>query len=178
MPAPDSTPQAPRPEDPIAQREETASEPDPSRKPSPLLHAAEGTGPSTAEADEPEPDAWLRISDQWVIALVCLLLLGWSGFHWLERSRWGRQEVEIERQPAQHYVYMLDLNTANWIELALLEGIGEVLGKKIVADREANGPFQTVDALRRVNGIGPKTLEKLKPHLTVGNSGAAQQKAP
>lgn len=178
MPAPDSTPQVSSPEDLIAPRKETATKPDPPRKPFSLIHAAEGAEKTMAEADEPTAVGWLRISDQWVITVVCLLLLGWSGFHWLEQSRWGRQEVEIERQPAQDYAYILDLNTANWIELALLEGIGEVLGKKIVADREANGPFQTVDALRRVNGIGPKTLEKLKPHLTVGNSGAAQQKAP
>lgn len=178
MPAPDSTTHAPSPDDPIAPREETATEPDPPRNPSSPIDATEGDGPSAAEADEPEQDGWLRISDQWVIAVVCLLLLGWSGYHWLERSRWGRQEVEIERQPAQDYAYILDLNTANWIELALLEGIGEVLGKKIVADREENGPYQTVEALRRVNGIGPKTLEKLKPHLTVGNSGDSRQKAP
>ncbi len=129
----------------------------------------ESTAPSAGElADGLTGDsAWLQRSDQWVVAAVCVVLLGWSGLRWLELSHWGQQEIEIARQPAQEYGYVLNLNTANWVELALLEGVGEVLGKRIVADREAQGPFTSLDDLRRVTGIGAKTLEKLRPHLYV-----------
>jgi competence protein ComEA len=46
-----------------------------------------------------------------------------------------------------------------------MPGIGEQLSKRIVADREANGPFRDFDDLRRVRGIGPKTLDGMKPYL-------------
>lgn len=129
----------------------------------------EQTAVSVAELSEEqaEESLWLQRSDQWVVAAICLVLLGWSGFRWLELSRWGQQQIEIARQPEQEYGYVLNLNTANWVELALLEGVGEVLGKRIVEDREAQGPFGSVDDLRRVTGIGAKTLEKLRPHLYV-----------
>jgi competence protein ComEA len=37
----------------------------------------------------------------------------------------------------------------------------------VVADRERHGPFQDVDALLRVRGVGPARLAKAKPSLTV-----------
>ena len=46
-----------------------------------------------------------------------------------------------------------------------MPGIGEQLSKRIVADREMNGPFRDFDDLRRVRGIGPKTLDGMKPYL-------------
>ena len=43
--------------------------------------------------------------------------------------------------------------------------LGETLAKRIVSDREQNGPFRDFDDLRRVRGIGPRTLERLTPYL-------------
>ena len=51
-------------------------------------------------------------------------------------------------------------------------GIGEATAKKIVADREANGPFKSVDEVQRVKGIGPATLEKMRPWLVCGEAPA------
>lgn len=56
---------------------------------------------------------------------------------------------------------MLNVNTATAAELELLPGIGPALAGRIVADREANGPFKSVDDLDRVKGIGPKTLDRI-----------------
>jgi competence protein ComEA len=61
----------------------------------------------------------------------------------------------------------LDLNRALVPELELLEGVGPRLAKAIVDDRDARGPFPSVEALDRVAGIGPATVAKLRPFLSV-----------
>lgn len=57
----------------------------------------------------------------------------------------------------------LDINTATAEELEALPGIGPVLAGRIVAWREANGPFPAVEILAEVPGIGPVLLENLRP---------------
>lgn len=68
----------------------------------------------------------------------------------------------------------IDLNLAGETELMRLPGIGPSRAAGIIQDRQRNGPFGTVDELDRVSGIGPKTLEKLRPYIMVsGTAGAA-----
>jgi competence protein ComEA len=62
---------------------------------------------------------------------------------------------------------LLDLNTATAAQLEALPGIGPSRAAEIIADRTANGPFRTVDELDRVKGIGPSTLDRLRPMLRV-----------
>lgn len=61
----------------------------------------------------------------------------------------------------------VSVNAATAAELEAVPGIGPVLASRIVAYREANGPFRDVEGLIEVSGIGPRTLERLAPHLTV-----------
>lgn len=63
----------------------------------------------------------------------------------------------------------LDINNASAEELAGLPGIGEVLAERIVDYRTANGPFETVEDLTKVPGIGGKKLADLEGRITVGN---------
>lgn len=60
----------------------------------------------------------------------------------------------------------INVNTAPADELQRLPGVGPVMAQAIVAARTAK-PFDTVDDLDRVKGIGPKTLDKLRPFVTV-----------
>ncbi len=60
----------------------------------------------------------------------------------------------------------VDINRASAIDLQELPGVGPVLADRIVADREANGPFADVDDLERVSGIGPAVLAKLRDRAT------------
>lgn len=63
----------------------------------------------------------------------------------------------------------LDVNSASAEELAGLPGIGEVLAQRIVDYRTANGPFEAVEDLLSVSGIGEKRLAELEGRITVGN---------
>jgi len=62
---------------------------------------------------------------------------------------------------------VVSLNRATVEELDALPGIGEVLAGRIVAYRDAHGPFQSIDELTSVEGIGPTLLEELRPYLTL-----------
>lgn len=64
-------------------------------------------------------------------------------------------------------VAQVNINTADAAALDTLPGVGPSTAAKIVADREANGPFASADDLGRVAGIGPKKLEELKPRVCV-----------
>jgi competence protein ComEA len=61
----------------------------------------------------------------------------------------------------------VDVNTAGSAELQTLPGIGPVLADRIVAWRDANGPFPDVDALLDVSGIGPAVLGQIRDLVRV-----------
>jgi competence protein ComEA len=107
----------------------------------------------------------LRWSDQRVAAaFLCLALIGLAG-HWAWHRGQRRRLIDVDRAPIHVAKFQIDINQADWPEFALLPRIGEVLAKRIVADREANGPFRDWNDLRRVRGIGPKTFEGIQPYL-------------
>ncbi len=62
---------------------------------------------------------------------------------------------------------VLDLNTATVEELDALPGVGPVTAAAIVAWRQANGKFTSVDQLADVDGIGPARLDKLRALVRV-----------
>ena len=62
----------------------------------------------------------------------------------------------------------VNINTADAATLDTLPGIGASTAAKIVADREANGPFKTIEDLKRVSGIGDKKFSQLEGCITVG----------
>ena len=62
--------------------------------------------------------------------------------------------------------FVLDPNSAPVDSLELLPGIGPVKAARIVAYREKQ-QFKTVDDLTKVNGIGPGTLDMIRPFLKV-----------
>ncbi len=61
----------------------------------------------------------------------------------------------------------VDLNTADAALLDTLPGVGPVTAESILAWRSQHGRFSTVEELLEVKGIGERTLEELRPHLSV-----------
>ncbi|MFP4624575.1 MAG: ComEA family DNA-binding protein [Gemmatimonadota bacterium] len=63
---------------------------------------------------------------------------------------------------------MVDINAAGADELTRLPGVGPVLAARIVAFRDSAGSFPAVDSLLAVKGIGPATLERIRPLARTG----------
>ena len=61
----------------------------------------------------------------------------------------------------------ININTADAAALETLAGVGPALAARIIAWREQNGPFRSVDELTAVSGIGPKTLDGMRDQVTV-----------
>lgn len=61
----------------------------------------------------------------------------------------------------------ISVNTASAAELVALPGVGEATAAAIVAHREANGAFRSIDDLLDVRGIGPAKLEALRDQVTL-----------
>lgn len=72
----------------------------------------------------------------------------------------------------------LDINRATIQELQALPGIGGVLAQRVVEYRRAHGPFQTVEGLKNVKGIGPKRMGQLRPLLIAGMPEGSRRQAP
>ncbi len=61
----------------------------------------------------------------------------------------------------------LDLNAATAEQLSQVPGIGPSIAKEIVAFREKSGPFRRVEDLLALRRITRRTLEKIRPYVTV-----------
>jgi len=64
----------------------------------------------------------------------------------------------------------VDINTATQSELESVKGLGPSKARAIIAHREKNGNFKSVDELDNVKGFGKSTIVKLRGELTVNNS--------
>ncbi|MEW6691515.1 MAG: helix-hairpin-helix domain-containing protein [Pseudomonadota bacterium] len=70
----------------------------------------------------------------------------------------------------------VDLNSATATQLEAINGIGPAKAQAIVDYRAKNGPFQKVEDLEKVAGIGPKMLEKIRAEVTVKGAPAGAKK--
>ncbi|MGN8157760.1 ComEA family DNA-binding protein [Salinisphaera sp. RV14] len=68
---------------------------------------------------------------------------------------------------------VVNVNTATVDQLQTLDGIGSVKAQAIVKDRQANGDYDSLGQLSRVNGIGAKTIESLRSEATVNDESAS-----
>jgi comEA protein len=62
---------------------------------------------------------------------------------------------------------IININTASKEELTALPKIGPVTAERIIRYREDYGPFRAMDDLLKIKGIGPKTLERIRPFVTL-----------
>jgi competence protein ComEA len=107
----------------------------------------------------------LRAADQATVAACLSLGLLAMAAWWVAQGGHRGDLIEIDRAEPLEPRFLVDINTADWPELTLLPRIGETLAKRIVASRESDGMFIDNGDLLRVNGIGPRTLEGIRPYL-------------
>lgn len=70
----------------------------------------------------------------------------------------------------------ININIANKDEILRIPWINLKIADAIVSYRDSVKAFQSIKALLEVKGIGPATLEKIKPYITVGGKGIGGQK--
>lgn len=80
-------------------------------------------------------------------------------------AKFPRAEVIDINDPSD--AFPININSADQALLELLPGIGPAYSQRIVSYREENGSFTDVDQLRNINGIGPKTMEKLRANVVI-----------
>ena len=62
---------------------------------------------------------------------------------------------------------LININTAGVNELTTLAGIGPAIAERIIAHREANGPFRIIEEITDVSGIGERRFEDIRSQITV-----------
>ena len=99
--------------------------------------------------------------------LVSLLALSTPTFAQNQQSSSPPATTEQQSStPSSAVVTSININTADAERLTLLTGIGSAKAAAIVAYREQHGPFDSIEDLTKVSGIGPATIEKNRHLLT------------
>ena len=101
---------------------------------------------------------------------ICMgILLVILSVEWISVATERPEPLKIQRGETFRQQFRVEVNSATWVEWMQLDGIGISMAHRIVADRTLNGPFQTIDDLTRVPGIGDATLDQIRPWLTIGH---------
>lgn len=102
---------------------------------------------------------WQKVKLQNALATILLVCTVGSAVIWFMRDLSDLSGVFGSREGS----LVVNVNTASTDELRTLPGIGPALARLV----EANRPYSTVDELINVRGIGPQTMESLRPLVTV-----------
>jgi len=78
-------------------------------------------------------------------------------------------EIHVPQAGETASIQKIDINRAELWLLDALPGIGETLAQRIVDYRRANGPFQRIEDLLKVSGIGEATFENIRDFITVSD---------
>jgi competence protein ComEA len=94
-----------------------------------------------------------------------------------EKSEYTTSETESEKNinktvdkiqiSEQNNNYKININTADESELTTLPGIGDKKAETIIAYRDENGEFKSVEDIMNVKGIGEKLFDGIKDLITV-----------
>ena len=126
------------------------------------LFRPSGTSPLSGR---PDRRPLLTLGDQVATAVFASLALVFMASSWLASGGLRGGLVDIDAAEPLEATFQTDINSADWTELMQLPEIGEALAKRIVESRAKEGRFTSHDDLDRVRGIGPKTLERIRPFL-------------
>ncbi|HTY38164.1 MAG TPA: helix-hairpin-helix domain-containing protein [Bacteroidota bacterium] len=131
---------------------------------------------------------WLALtrSEQRVLQFLTATLIVGAGIRWYQQTYPAEQKFDYSRIDSSFAAFRdnlatpdstrkkqiktgetVNINTASADELKALPGIGATLAARIVAYRDSEGEFESVEDLQNVKGISKKKLEKLKPFVAV-----------
>lgn len=110
-----------------------------------------------------------RPKDRRVMTVLMSGLLLWLTVEWILVATRRPDDLLLQRGPDFQSQFRIHINNSIWVDWMQLEGIGPVMAQRIIADREMNGPFSSIDDLSRVPGIGAATLDQMRPWLTTGH---------
>jgi competence protein ComEA len=91
---------------------------------------------------------------------LALMAAGW----WRHAGDAGGM-IDIDRATPLTAQFQVNVNQADWPELMQLPGVGRTLAERVIAERQERGEFQSVEELTRVDGIGPRTIDRIRPYL-------------
>jgi competence protein ComEA len=111
------------------------------------------------------PSPLLRPRDQASIAVLVASALVLLAAGWWRHGGFRGGLVDVDRAPPLAAKFQVDVNRADWPELIQLPGVGQVLAERLIAERERGGEFRSIADLERVRGIGPRTLERIRPYI-------------
>ena len=113
------------------------------------------------------PRTILKRFEQLALAAILLIFIVSMAGYCVWRGTIRGRLIEIEESTPLSARFQVDVNAAQWPELAQLPGIGETMARRIVDERLARGQFADHEDLqRRVPGVGPRTLDRIRPYLT------------
>jgi competence protein ComEA len=85
------------------------------------------------------------------------------------------QMLVVSLMPAIVWAGPVDINKADAATIAKeLHGIGLSKAQAIVEFRQKNGAFKSADELRKVKGIGAKTIERNRANIRIEGAGGAK----
>ena len=118
------------------------------------------------------PGTWLAL----VALAVGVAWAAWLGITRMVLPESGPVPIRTAAAALQWPDMRIDINEAGPAELDLLPGIGPKLAERITADRRALGRFTSVSDLQRVRGVGPVTVERIRPYVVAGGKGLENPK--
>ncbi|SDD18454.1 competence protein ComEA [Terribacillus halophilus] len=113
--------------------------------------AIEAAGGLTEKAEGRSINLAQRITDEQVIYVAGV----------------GEAETLVQTAGSSDSPDKININQADAEELTELNGVGEAKAQAIIAFREENGPFTSIDQLTEVPGIGEKSLENMKDQISL-----------
>ena len=131
---------------------------------------------TTPSGPQQERPTFTRGELKLVFAVTVLALVGLGIVAVKRLGLWPGTRVTVETvgpRPAP-----MDLNRAEWWELATLPGVGKTRARAIVETRRTRNGFKTLNELTRIPGIGPGLLKQLKPLLKLGTYKEEAKKGP
>lgn len=139
-----------------------------------VTSAATATTVATAES---ENILGFRPQDRRVMTVLMSVLLLWLTVEWIVAATRRPDPLLLQRGPEFQAHFRVDVNDSKWVDWMQLEGIGPSLAQRIVADRNLNGPFSSIEDVGRVPGIGPASLARMRPWLTISNDAGDSKSA-